>query len=134
MIRFITLLLMFFVAWPMGSPAAEVDLARKEGEVILYTTMVVSDFQVFHKALVKKYPYLKVNHVRLGAATLVSRAVAEFRAGKHLADVYGVSPDSMNYLRDIGVLANYTSPEANSFTKASWTPRAFGRGSRPMCW
>jgi hypothetical protein len=45
MILFIALLLMLFVAWPMGSPAAEVDLARKEGEVVLYTTMVVSDFQ-----------------------------------------------------------------------------------------
>ena len=128
MIRFITMLLMSSVAWAMGSAAAEVDLARKEGEVVLYTTMVVSDFQVFHKALVKRYPFLKVNHVRLGAATLVSRAVAEFRAGKHLADVYGVSPDSMNYLRDIGVLANYTSPEAKFIHKGFMDPKGFWSG------
>ena len=95
---------------PLGTEPRISISRKKEGEVVLYTTMVVSDFQVFHKALVKKYPFLKVNHVRLGASTLVSRAVAEFRAGKHLTDVYGVSPDSLNYLRDVGVLAHVHQP------------------------
>ncbi len=125
---FVIGLLLLLAGSPLSAKAAEIDLARKDGEVILYTTMVVSDFQVFHKALVKKYPFLKVNHVRLGAATLVSRAVAEFRAGKHLADVYGVSPDSMNYLRDIGVLANYTSPEAKFIHKGFMDPKGFWSG------
>lgn len=107
---------------------AEVDLAKKEGEVVLYTTMVVSDFQVFHKALVKKYPFLKVNHVRLGAAALVARAAAEYRAGKQLTDVYGVSPDSLNYLRDVGVLSQYTSPEAKFIHKGFMDPKGFWSG------
>lgn len=107
---------------------AEVDFAKKEGEVVLYTTMVVSDFQVFHKALVKKYPFLKVNHVRLGAAALVARAAAEYRAGKHLTDVYGVSPDSLNYLRDIGVLSQYTSPEAKFIHRGFMDPKGYWSG------
>jgi len=125
MIRFITPFLLSFMTVAICSEAAEFDQARKEGEVILYTTMVVSDFQVFHKALVKKYPFLKVNHVRLGAAALVARAAAEFRAGKHLTDVYGVSPDSLNYLRDAGVLAQYTSPEAKFLHKGYMDPKGF---------
>jgi len=128
-IRFLSALLLFFlIVFPLGAEAADLDLAKKEGEVVLYTTMVVSDFQVFHKALVKKYPFLKVNHVRLGAATLVSRAAMEFRAGKHLADVYGVSPDSINYLRDVGVLAQYTSQEAKFIYKGFMDPKAFWSG------
>ena len=47
----------------------------------------------------------------LAAPPLAARAIAEFRAGKNLTDVFGVTPDSLNYLRDIGVLAQYTSPE-----------------------
>jgi hypothetical protein len=99
MIRFIALFLIAVSLSPVLG--ADLDQAKKEGAVVLYTTMVVSDFQVFHKALAKKYPFLKINHVRLGASTLVSRAIAEFRAGKHLTDVYGVAPDSLNYMREI---------------------------------
>lgn len=128
MIRIIALLLFSLIAFPLGAEAADLDLAKKEGEVVLYTTMVVSDFQVFHKALVKKYPFLKVNHVRLGASTLVSRAIAEFRAGKHLTDVYGVTPDSLNYMREQGILAQYTSPEAKFIHKGFMDPKGFWSG------
>ena len=107
---------------------ADMEQARKEGEVVLYTTMVVSDFQVFQKALAKKYPFLKINHVRLGASTLVARAVAEFRAGKHLTDVYGVTPDSMNYMREQGILAQYNSPEAKFIHKGFMDPKGFWSG------
>jgi iron(III) transport system substrate-binding protein len=108
--------------------AADLDLAKKEGEVVLYTTMVVSDFQVFQRAIAKKYPFLKVNHVRLGAAALAARAIAEFRAGKHLTDVFGVTPDSLNYLRDIGVLAQYTSPETKFVHQGFMDPKGFWSG------
>lgn len=112
------------------APARATDLeqAKKEGEVVLYTTMVLSDFQVFQKALTKKYPFLKVNHVRLGASALAARTVAEFRAGKHLTDVYGVSPDSLNYLRDVGVLATYFSPEAKFLYKGFTDAKGFWTG------
>jgi len=108
--------------------SADLDLAKKEGEVVLYTTMVVTDFEVFHKALVKKYPFLKVNHVRLGTAALAARAAAEFRVGKQLTDVYGLSPDSMNYLRDLGILAPYTSPETKFLHKGFMDPKGFWSG------
>lgn len=127
MIRIITLLLLVLSTARVGA-GADLDQAKREGEVMLYTTMVVSDFQVFQKALAKKYPFLKVNHVRLGASTLVARAVAEFRAGKHLTDVYGVTPDSMNYMREQGILAQYTSPEAKFIHKNFMDPRGFWSG------
>ena len=108
--------------------AADMEAAKKEGEVVLYTTMVVSDFQVFQKAIAKKYPFLKVNHVRLGASTLAARAVSEFRAGKNVADVFGVTPDAMNYFRTVGLLAAYTSPEATAIHKGFSDPKGFWSG------
>jgi len=128
MIQFIALLLLALVFGATSLRGADLDQAKKEGEVVLYTTMVVSDFQVFQKALVKKYPFLKVNHVRLGASTLVSRAIAEFRAGKHLTDVYGVAPDSLNYMREQGILAPYASPEAKYIHKGFIDPKGFWSG------
>src|SRR5258706_15778999 len=126
----IVVVLLLFCSWAgQIAGAADLDLAKKEGEVVLYTTMVESDFQVFHKAWVKKYPFIKINHIRLGAATLVARAAAEFRAGKHLTDVYGVSPDSLNYLRDIGVLTQYTSSEATSIPNRFMDPEGFRSGT-----
>ena len=104
-------LLLFIVILPRLVHAAELDQARKESNVVLYTTMTVADFQVFQRAAAKKYPFLKINHVRLGGAGQMSRAVAEYRAGTQLADVFGLSPDSMNNLRDQGILASYQSPE-----------------------
>jgi iron(III) transport system substrate-binding protein len=108
--------------------AADLELAKKEGEVVLYTTMVLSDFQVFQRAIAKKYPFLKVNHVRLGTATLAARAIAEFRAGKNLTDVFGVTPDSMNYLRDIGALAQYVSPETKFLNQGFTDPKGYWTG------
>src|SRR5688572_27931562 len=122
MMRFVPLFLIALIASVPPLLGADLEQARKEGEVVLYTTMVVSDFQVFHKAVVKKYPFLKVNHVRLGTAALAARAVAEHRAGKQLADVFGLSPDSMNYLRDVAVLAPYTSPETKYLHKGFMDP------------
>jgi iron(III) transport system substrate-binding protein len=128
MIRGIALVLFALIFGASSLRGADLDQAKKEGEVVLYTTMVVSDFQVFQQALTKKYPFLKVNHVRLGASTLVARAIAEFRAGKHLTDVYGVTPDSMNYMREQGILAPYTSPEAKFLHKGFVDPKGFWSG------
>ena len=128
MIRSITVLALALLLDARLLIGADLEMARKEGEVVLYTTMVVSDFQVFQKALARKYPFLKVNHVRLGASTLVARGVAEFRAGKYLTDVYGVTPDSMNYMREQGILAVYTSPEAKFIHKGFIDPKGFWSG------
>jgi hypothetical protein len=46
MIRFIALFLIAVSLSPVHG--ADLEEARKEGKVVLYTTMVVSDFEVFH--------------------------------------------------------------------------------------
>jgi len=127
-IRFIALLLLLLIFAHNPVRAAELDQARREADVVLYTTMTVADFQIFQKALAKKYPFLKANHVRLGGAGQMSRAVAEHRAGAQLADVFGLSPDSMNYLRDQGILASYYSPEAKFQRQGFVDPKGYWSG------
>ena len=74
-------------AWPQS--AELINQAKKEGEVILYTTMTVPDFEVFNKAAKEKYPFLNIRHVYLSSARQTARVMQEFRAGRVQADVLG---------------------------------------------
>ncbi|MGH7833481.1 MAG: hypothetical protein ACREQK_07540, partial [Candidatus Binatia bacterium] len=74
-----------------GQSASLIEQARKEGEVILYTTMTVGDFAVFNQAVKEKYPFLNVRHVYLSTSRQTARVMQEHRAGKLQADVLGNS-------------------------------------------
>ncbi len=58
--RLMLLLLLISMLVPAFAFAQTADLlsqAKKEGEVILYTTMTVGDFQLFNKAAKEKYRF-----------------------------------------------------------------------------
>ena len=101
------LLLLISMLVPAFAFAQTADLlsqAKKEGEVILYTTMTVGDFQLFNKAAKEKYPFLNIRHVYLSSARQTARVMQEFRAGRVQADVLGNSPETLLYLKQQGVL------------------------------
>ena len=102
--------------------------AKKEGEVILYTTMTVGDFQVFNKAAKEKYPFLNVRHVYLSSARQTARVMQEFRAGRVQADVLGNSPETLVYLKQQGVLGSYRSAEAANLLKGAWDSDGYWSG------
>ena len=81
------------IAW--GQSAELLNQVKKEGgEVILYTTMTVGDFQLFNKAAKEKYPFLNIRHVYLSSARQTARVMQEHRAGRVQADVLGNSPET----------------------------------------
>jgi hypothetical protein len=83
----LTLLALFLLsALPQGQ-AADIEQARKEGDVVLYSTITVGAFNELNKAIKEKYPFLDVQHVRLGPAQQLARIMQEQRAGKFMADV-----------------------------------------------
>ena len=47
----------FIPASAWAQSAEVINQAKKEGEVVLYTTMTVGDFQHFNKAAKEKYPF-----------------------------------------------------------------------------
>lgn len=116
---------------PAFASAQTADLlsqAKKEGEVILYTTMTVGDFQHFNKAAKEKYPWLTVRHVYLSSGRQAARVMQEFRAGRVQADVLGNSPEPLLYMKQQGVLGIYRSPEATNLLKGAWDPEGFWSG------
>ena len=89
---------MFIPVFAFAQTADLLSQAKKEGEVILYTTMTVGDFQLFNKAAKEKYPFLNIRHVYLSSARQTARVMQEFRAGRVQADVLGNSPETLLYL------------------------------------
>ena len=115
------------IAW--GQSAELLNQVKKEGgEVILYTTMTVGDFQLFNKAAKEKYPFLNIRHVYLSSARQTARVMQEHRAGRVQADVLGNSPETLVYLKQQGVLGQYRSPEIRNLLQGTWDPDGFWSG------
>ena len=91
--------------------SSNLEQARKEGEVLLYSTITVGAFNELNKAVKEKYPFLNVRHIRLGPAQQLARIMQEQRAGHFLADVVYNNLLHLIYLKENRVLGKYDSPE-----------------------
>ncbi len=126
LVLLLTLILLPGLAFAQS--AELLNQARKEGEVILYTTMTVGDFAHFNKAAKEKYPFLNIRHVYLSSGRQTARVMQEFRAGRVQGDVLGNSPEPLLYLKQEGVLAVYRSPETVNLLKGAWDPEGYWSG------
>ena len=63
-----------------------VDAAKKEGQVSVYTSLISEDLTALSQAFEKKYG-IKVNGWRAGSEKVLQRALTEYRANRHDADV-----------------------------------------------
>jgi iron(III) transport system substrate-binding protein len=104
------------------------EQARKEGEVVLYSTMPVTEFQIFSQAVKEKYPFLNIHHVRLSSGSQVSRVMLEHKAGKLQADVVGNNLSAMIYYKEQGVLTKHQSTESAQILKDMVDPDGFWAG------
>ena len=65
------------------------DGAKKEREVVWYSTMNREDSLEIIRAFESDYPYLKVSYITAGAPQTLNRIIAEYRAGSYLYDATG---------------------------------------------
>jgi len=126
------ILLLLVIFLPTGAWAQSTELvnqAKKEGgEIILYTTMTVGDFEHFSKAFKEKYPGLNLRHVYLSSSRQTARVMQEFRAGRVQGDVLGNSPEPLLYLKQQGVLGQYRSAETKNLLPGAWDNDGFWSG------
>lgn len=131
MLRKAISLLFLVILWPGVSLAQAPEVlnqAKKEGEVILYTTMTVRDFEPFRKAAKEKYPFLTIRHVYLSSGRQAARVMEEYRAGRVQADVLGNSPEPLLYFKQQGVIGPYRSPEVKNLIERGWDPDGYWSG------
>jgi iron(III) transport system substrate-binding protein len=117
------LLVAFFLHQSMVfGQTASLDQARKEGEVVLYSTITVSAFDLLNRTLKEKYPFLNVRHIRLGPSQQLARIIQEYRASQFQVDVVYNNLLHLLYLKDAGVLGKYESPESKFMMKEAIDP------------
>ena len=88
-----------------------VDAARKEGEIVWYTTMSVDQNKEFMDRFVKRHPFLRPSVFRAGGGALLNRITSEAKAGKYLFDVVHGTGEIFLPLMEQGLIAPYLSPE-----------------------
>ena len=112
--RLAVLLVEFIALIPQPARSQEtqtIQAARKEGEIVWYTTMSLDQSKEFMDRFLKKYPFLKPSVFRSGGGALLNRVLSEAKAGKNLFDVVQGNGEIVLPLMEAGVLAPYVSPE-----------------------
>lgn len=101
------------------SHTQEVENARAEKELLVYTTtqapLMLKLLQTFNK----KYPFLKAEYYRAGAEKIAQRFETEYAAGRYVVDVVNLSGSEMYWTVKKGNLVPYDSPE-RKFFRASY--------------
>ena len=112
--RIVFLSLLFCAA----AAAADIDQARKEGEVVWYTAMNVPDAEVVRKPFNERYPFVKLTLLRSTGEKVRTRILTEAQAGRHTWDVVSFNLLDIDALAREGLLAElpktYFTPEAMS--------------------
>ncbi|HEY2917900.1 MAG TPA: extracellular solute-binding protein, partial [Candidatus Binatia bacterium] len=99
--------------WSQSSTDSRlVEAAKKEREVVWYTTTSLETSKIIVDRFQKKFPFVNVTLYRTGVAPLISRVLIEARAGKYDWDVLSGGGELFSPVMDKGMIAQYRSPEA----------------------
>jgi iron(III) transport system substrate-binding protein len=101
-----------------------IEGARKERQVVLYSTMTVADGNAFGAAFERKYG-VRLVHWRTSSEKIVQRAVAEARGRRYEADVFESSANHLEALRREQLLEDFYTPVLREIV-----PAALPRGHR----
>jgi len=128
----LALLIAAFLAFgfPQGSSAATredpIEAAKKEREVVFYTTTNLEEAAAMSARFKAKYPFLDVNINRAEGERIVTKVLQETRAKKSLVDVMQTPAFYLHALKKRGILGEYSSPEDRFYPRnfkeeKSWT-------------
>ena len=122
--------LLFALSIVCRSQAATiVDNAKKEGSVVFYTSVPQEQISRLSDGFQKKYPFLKVEGLRAGPSSILSRVMTEDRSGRPMVDVISLDIFNAWVLGERGLLQPYKSAETEAFPEQFRDPQ----GLMPCC-
>ncbi|MBI4318951.1 MAG: extracellular solute-binding protein [Chloroflexi bacterium] len=92
-----------------------VEEAKKEGKLMVYTTLNDPYMDPLVAGFEKKYPFLKVDRYRANGDVVLQRIVAEARAGRQIADVHLSSSQYVYNAFKEKLFEPYVSPESRVY-------------------
>lgn len=95
-----------------GSDPALIEAAKKEGGLVYWTTMTLSQSQKVVDKFQQKYPFIKVEMFRTGGGPLLNKISTEARGGRHAWDIVSGRGEMVLPLMENKLLAAYRSPES----------------------
>lgn len=90
--------------------AALAEGARRERELVWYSTMNRENSQELAQAFEKDHPYLSVKILSGSAVNTMTRITSEFHARSHLFDVMHIRGLFLSALRKSSIIARYQTP------------------------
>lgn len=104
------------------------DGARKEAQLVLYTSISLTDYPKIVAAFENRYPFVKVNAYRSTPSGVFTRVETEARAGRYAADVVASAPVEMWELKTRGLSTSYLSPERKAMPAGSYDAEGYWLG------
>ncbi len=117
-------ILVFFTAASAATNESLIEGAKREGELVYYASMNLTEANGVIGAFEKRYPFVKVKLHRTGSEKLLTRVLTEARAKKNLADVIQTVEFSMHIFNRSGILARYL-PQANTLYPKEFKEEGF---------
>src|SRR3989338_10826910 len=103
------------IAWSQSAPNPKVvEGAKKEGEVVWYTTMTLDQSKQVVDAFQKKYPFIKPTLFRTGGGPMLNKIMTEVRGGRHAWDILVGRGEMVLPLMERKLLASYLSAETKA--------------------
>ena len=99
--------------------------AKKEGEVVFYTSLSLTDYPKILPHFERAYPFVKTNTYRATPSGLFTKVDTEARAGRFAADVIGSAPVEMWQLKQRKLSTSYLSPERRALQPGSFDAEGF---------
>jgi iron(III) transport system substrate-binding protein len=94
-----------------------IEGAKKEGQVVWYSTMTLDQSKVVVDHFQKKYPFIKPELFRTGGGPLLNKILTEARGGLYAWDVVVGRGEMVLPLKEKNLLAAYRSPETKMIDK-----------------
>ena len=110
-------------AWGQSDHTGKlIEGAKKEGKLVWYTGMNISDSKRLLDAFEKKYPFVKTKLFRSVRERILNRIITETRAGRWEFDVVSVGVAIINVLVQKKLISPYSSQEAKAYAQAFKDP------------
>jgi iron(III) transport system substrate-binding protein len=117
------LLLQSSVAQSQSPDPGLIEAAKKEGEVVFYTSMSISESKPLVDRFEQKYPFLKGHLLRATSEKVLQRILTETQVGRWDFDVVALS--EVGILRERNLIAPYISPQSKAFVAEFKDPKGY---------
>lgn len=108
-----------------ASNEATIQGAKKEGSLVVYTSMTVDQAQKLNDAFRAKYPFLQINMFRAVGERLLTKIMTEAQAGKFDFDIVQSAETQAYFLKKRNLLSKYLSPELKNIQKGFFDPDGY---------